>query len=83
MIQIITPPTELSTLTNLLSDPSLADKYPIQSSELSFLPTAPLPVLAEGEEGEGISEERAEAVERVVGLLELEGDVVKVWTNLE
>jgi hypothetical protein len=34
------------------------------------------------ETGEGISEDKAEALERVVGLLELEGDVVKVWSNL-
>lgn len=35
----------------------------------------------EGEAG-GISEDRAEALDKVVGMLEEEADVVRVWTNL-
>lgn len=67
----------------ILSDAAYSEKYSILSSELSFIPTTPLTVLGEDEEGEGISEERAEAVEKVIDLLQLEGDVVKIWTNLD
>lgn len=81
--QIITPATELGNLTSLLSEPPHDDKYHIQSSEINFIPSSPLPVLSPGEEGEGISEEMAEAVDKVIEMLEVDGDVVKIWTNLD
>jgi transcriptional/translational regulatory protein YebC/TACO1 len=66
-----------------LSEPPHNDKYHIQSSEISFIPTSPLQVLPPGEEGEGVSEEMAEAIDKVIELLEVDGDVAKVWTNLD
>nr|XP_018261599.1 mitochondrial protein [Kwoniella dejecticola CBS 10117]OBR83757.1 mitochondrial protein [Kwoniella dejecticola CBS 10117] len=83
--EISTPTSELSSLTTLFSNPPHSANYSIQSSDLVFVPTDPLKILEDGEEGdgEGISEETAEGVMKIVDLLEEEGDVVKVWTNLE
>ena len=48
--------------------------YTVRSSELAYVPVEPL-------DGDGLSEERAEGIMRVVDGLEQETDVVKVWTN--
>jgi transcriptional/translational regulatory protein YebC/TACO1 len=70
----------LSDLTNLLSNPPHSLEYTIQSSELGYIPQDPLLV---GDSGaETVSEERAEAIAKVVDLLEGEPEVVRVWTNL-
>ncbi|RSH88843.1 hypothetical protein EHS25_003071 [Saitozyma podzolica] len=78
--EIITPPTSLSGLTHILTSPPHSGSYILQSSELAFVPQDPLPIGVD-EEG-GVSEERAESVAKVVDLLEGEGEVVRVWTNL-
>lgn len=80
--QIITPPADLSAMTTMLSAPAYSARFPITSSDLCYVPVNPLEVIAAGEEGDGISEERADDLEKVVDALTLEGDVVKVWTNL-
>ncbi|WRT68525.1 uncharacterized protein IL334_005502 [Kwoniella shivajii] len=82
--EISTPTSSLSPITNLLSNPPYSSDYSIQSSDLVFVPTDPIAILGEGEaQGEGINEEMAESIFRIVDLLEEEGDVVKVWTNLD
>ncbi|GFZ50883.1 hypothetical protein JCM24511_08641 [Saitozyma sp. JCM 24511] len=78
--EIITPPTSLSELTRILTSPPHSGSYTLQSSELAFVPQDPLPIGMD-EDG-GVSEERAESVAKVVDLLEGEGEVVRVWTNL-
>ncbi|OCF32759.1 mitochondrial protein [Kwoniella heveanensis CBS 569] len=86
--EISTPQSALSPLTHLLSSAPHTADYSLDSSELIFLPTDPVPILSEGQTqaeegaGEGVTEEVAEGVFRVVDLLEEENDVVKVWTNL-
>ncbi|WVF67552.1 hypothetical protein IAT40_002309 [Kwoniella sp. CBS 6097] len=83
--EISTPQSALSPLTSLLSSAPHTADYTLDSSELIFVPTDPVSILTEGEgpsEGEGVSEDVAEGVFRVVDLLEEENDVVKVWTNL-
>ncbi|WWD19186.1 hypothetical protein CI109_103644 [Kwoniella shandongensis] len=81
-LEVYTPPSQLSILTSLLTSESHSEHYTLQSSELAYVANDPLAVLAEGEEGEGVSEETVMGVLRIVDLLEEEGDVVKVWTNL-
>ncbi|KAK4687018.1 translational activator of cytochrome c oxidase 1, partial [Tremellales sp. Uapishka_1] len=78
--EITTPASNLSPLTSMLS--AKGELYAIQSSELAYLPLDPLAILAEGDDGDGINEERAESVIKIVELLEEEADVVRVWTNL-
>jgi transcriptional/translational regulatory protein YebC/TACO1 len=74
--QVVTPPTSLGSISSAILDSTHG--VSIASQELAYLPINPLGV----DEDEGISEDRAEALGRVVGLLEDEADVVKVWTNL-
>ncbi|WWC71455.1 uncharacterized protein I206_105411 [Kwoniella pini CBS 10737] len=83
--EITTSTSKLSSLTNLFSNLPHSNNYSIQSSDLVYIPIDPLKILEEGEEdkGEGINEETFESVMKIVDLLEEEGDVVKVWTNLE
>ncbi|WWC90479.1 uncharacterized protein L201_005415 [Kwoniella dendrophila CBS 6074] len=83
--EITTPTSSLSSLTNLLSAPPHSSIYSVESSDLVYVPTDPLQILGEdGQslEGEGITEETAEGVFKIIDLLEEESDVVKVWTNL-
>ena len=80
--QATTAPTDLGTLTSLLTSPPHNAAYALRTSELAFLPNDPLPVLAEGEDGEGVSEDKAESILRLVETLEEEPEIVKVWTNL-
>jgi transcriptional/translational regulatory protein YebC/TACO1 len=74
-IQIYTQPTELYSLTNILSSPPHDSAYRVRSAELAYIPTDPLAA-------DDVDEEKAESILRVVDLLESEVDVVKVWTNL-
>ncbi|WVW85496.1 hypothetical protein I302_107534 [Kwoniella bestiolae CBS 10118] len=81
--EISIPTSSLSSLTTLISSPPYTSHYAVQSSDLVYVPTDPLQILEEGvNEGEGITEDTAESVFKIVDLLEEEGDVVKVWTNL-
>ena len=75
--EVYLPPGELSGLNRVLTKDHL-DQYEIQSSELAWVPNEPL---EPGEDGE-MSEERAEGIMKTVELLEEEGDVLQVWTNL-
>lgn len=81
MEQVITPPASLGTIASAIAEASCG--FTIQSREQVYIPIDPLAVgdVAEGEAG-GISEDRAEALDKVVGMLEEEADVVRVWTNL-
>lgn len=79
-LQVSTPPTDLSSITNALTTSS--SLYDLQSSELVFVPNDPLSLLGPGEEGEGVSEDQAEGILKLVDALEEESDVVKVWTNI-
>lgn len=72
--EVTTAPSDLGTVTSALSNEEL---YSISDSELVYIPNDPVEVGPEG-----IDEERAEAVEKAVGNLEEEPDVVRVWTNL-
>ncbi|WVN86249.1 uncharacterized protein L203_101410 [Cryptococcus depauperatus CBS 7841] len=80
--EVITTPMALSSLTQILSSNS---SYTLQSSDLIYVPNDPIKVLdEEAEEGEeGLKEETVESAIRLIELLEEEGEVVKVWTNLE
>lgn len=78
--EIVTALSDLSTITGAFSAPSIADDWLVQSSEMSYEPNTPLDIV-EGE-GEGISEEKAESVDKLVDMLEMEADVIRVWTNL-
>lgn len=77
--QITTAPASLSQLTNALND---VPSFKVESSEIAYIPSSPLGVLEPDQEGEGISLERAEAIEKVVENLEGEADVIRMWTNL-
>jgi len=77
--QVYTPLAELGNLTSTLSAPPHSEHYSVVSSELVYVPQDPLDVT---EDGMGITEEQAEAIIKTAELLEEEGDVVKVWTNL-
>lgn len=81
--EVITPPTSLGTISAAIS--SAPQGFVIQSSELSYIAIDPLAVAEDTKdaaEGAGITEDRAEAVDKVVSLLEEEADVLRVWTNI-
>lgn len=93
--EIITSLSDLATVTDVFCRPPHDAKWIVESSERTFLPIDPLPVVSsdagggsasgseeEAEVDHGITEERAEAVERIVEILENESEVVRVWTNL-
>jgi transcriptional/translational regulatory protein YebC/TACO1 len=49
---------------------------------MSYEAVEPLEVVSEGEEGDGIREERVESLVKLVDSLEVEQDITQVWTNL-
>ncbi|KAL1413359.1 hypothetical protein Q8F55_001119 [Vanrija albida] len=73
--EVLTAPTELGALTDLLTTAPHDASYALVSSELAFLPLEAIPV--------DEADEHFEAAARIAELLEDEADVVKVWTNLE
>ena len=84
--QVVTPPTEVSTIASSLTKPFI-----VTGIEVAYLPITPLRLpVEEGEEavqtedaaGEVISEDLADKVFGLVDGLEDTGDVVKVWTNV-
>ena len=54
----------------------------MRRSELVYSPLEGLPLLADGEEGEGLTEDKVEIVAKTVEGLEELQDVVRVWTNV-
>jgi transcriptional/translational regulatory protein YebC/TACO1 len=80
--ELITPLAELSSITTSLSSPENIELWTIRSSEMSYEAVEPLEVVSEGEEGDGIREERVESLVKLVDSLEVEQDITQVWTNL-
>lgn len=80
--QVVSAPTDLGTLTTLLTSPPHDTLYTLQTSELAYLPNDPVPVTEDGD-GASVSEDKVETVMKGVSALEDEADVVRVWTNLE
>ncbi|WVQ80162.1 hypothetical protein IAT38_002267 [Cryptococcus sp. DSM 104549] len=80
VFEVITPPTSLGSVTTALC---ASPEYTLDCSELVYIPTEPVRILSDGEEGDGISEGAAEAVIRLVDLLEAENEVERVTTNME
>jgi transcriptional/translational regulatory protein YebC/TACO1 len=88
-LQVITPPSEVSTIASSISSP-----FKVTGVEVAYLASMPLRLPAnegdgaadepESKEGLGevISEEVADKVFGLVEGLEDTGDVVKVWTNV-
>lgn len=79
--QVITAPSDLNSLTQLLTSGNNGALYSLQSSELAYLANVLVGVDPSGEEG--VNEEQAERIMKCVDMMEGEADVVKVWTNLE
>lgn len=80
--ELITSLAELSSITTSLSSPENIELWTIRSSEMSYEAVEPLEVVLEGEEGEGIREEKVESLVKLVDSLEVEQDITQVWTNL-
>lgn len=79
--ELVTPLGELASIATLFSTPPISDDWNVQSSDMSYEPTTPVEVV-ENEGEDGISEEKAETLEKLVDALEAEPDVSQVWTNL-
>lgn len=79
--ELVTPLGELSAIATLFSTPPISDDWNVRSSDMSYEPTAPVEVV-ENEGEEGITEEKAETLDKLVDALEAEPDVSQVWTNL-
>ncbi|GMK57548.1 hypothetical protein CspeluHIS016_0403820 [Cutaneotrichosporon spelunceum] len=82
MWEIISGPTDLAALTTHLTSAPHDTLYELQTSELAYLANDPVPVTADGA-GASVSEDKVETVMKAVTLLEEEGDVVRVWTNID
>jgi transcriptional/translational regulatory protein YebC/TACO1 len=80
--ELVTPLNELSSISTALSSPRNMEDWTIRSAEMSYEAVEPVEVVAEGEEGEGIKEERVESLVKLVDSLEVEQDITQVWTNL-
>jgi transcriptional/translational regulatory protein YebC/TACO1 len=86
VLQVVTPPTEVSTIASTMTKP-----FVVTGVEVAYLPITPLRLPAEEGENDGqaeetmgevISEDLADKVFGLVEGLEDTGDVVKVWTNV-
>jgi len=77
--QVYVPLADVGSLTQLLSTPPHSEDFALSSSELVYMPNDPLEVT---DDGMGITDETAETILSTAEILEEEGDVVKVWTNL-
>jgi transcriptional/translational regulatory protein YebC/TACO1 len=78
---VLSGPTDLGTLTTLLTSPPHDALYSLQTSELAYLANDPVQVTSDGE-GASVAEDKVETVMKGVNALEDEGDVVRVWTNI-
>lgn len=78
---MLSGPTDLGTLTTLLTSPPHDALYSLQTSELAYLANDPVQVTSDGE-GASVAEDKVETVMKGVNALEDDGDVVRVWTNI-
>ena len=79
--ELVTPLSDLGAITALFSSAPIADDWSVRSSDMSYEPTTPVEVV-ESEAEDGITEEKAETLDKLVEALEAEPDVSQVWTNL-
>lgn len=79
--ELITSLSDLANVTTLFSTTPMSEDWVITSSEISYEPVNPL-VVGENATEDGISEDKAESMDKLVEVLEVEPDVTQVWTNL-
>jgi transcriptional/translational regulatory protein YebC/TACO1 len=79
--ELVTPLGELSTISTLFSTTPISTDWNVQSSDMSYEPLTPVGVV-ENEGDDGITEDKAEVLDKLVDALEAEPDVNQVWTNL-
>jgi transcriptional/translational regulatory protein YebC/TACO1 len=60
----------------------LAEDWVLRKVEMTYEPVEGVDVVEDGEEGEGIREDKVEGLFKLVDALEIESDVTQVWTNL-
>lgn len=83
--QVITSPTELSSIASSLQSGPLSQSLRIVAVEQAYLPISPvyLPGSAnKPAESEEIGEDAAEKAFNVLGALDEVADVSRVWTNV-
>jgi transcriptional/translational regulatory protein YebC/TACO1 len=72
----------LGVVNSAFSTAPLADDWVLRKVEMTFEPVEGVDVVEDGEEGEGIREDKVEGLFKLVDALEIESDVTQVWTNL-
>lgn len=79
--ELVTPLGEISSITTLFSATPISAVWNVRSSDMSYEPLTPVDVV-ENDGEDGIAEDKAETLDKLVDALEAEPDVSQVWTNL-
>jgi len=80
--ELLTPLSELQSITASFNTPPLNEGWVVKGSDMVYEPVVGVEILEGDVEGEGIREEKAEGLFKLIDALEVEQDITQVWTNL-
>lgn len=80
--ELLTPLSELGGVNAAFGSTPLSEDWVLRKSEMTYEPVEGVDVVEDGEEGEGIREDKVEGLFKLVDALEMESDITQVWTNL-
>ena len=80
--ELLTPLSELQIITASFNTPPLNEGWVVKGSDMVYEPVVGVEILEGDAQGEGIREEKAEGLFKLIDALEVEQDITQVWTNL-
>lgn len=80
--ELLTPLSELQDIALKFGNSPLSDDWNLKGSDMVYEPVDGVDIVDGEGEGEGIREEKAEGLFKLIDALEIEQDITQVWTNL-
>jgi len=76
--QLLTPLSELQDIATSFNSPPLSEDWVVKGSDMVYEPVDGVDI----DDEEGIREDKAEVLFKLIDALEIEQDITQVWTNL-
>ena len=76
--ELLTPLSELQSITASFNTPPLNEGWVVKGSDMVYEPVDGVDI----DDEEGIREDKAEGLFKLIDALEIEQDITQVWTNL-
>lgn len=80
--ELIIPLSDLQDIAAAFGTTPLVDDWSVKGSDMVYEPVDGVDILESDGEGEGIREDKAEGLFKLIDALEIEQDITQVWTNL-